>query len=248
MRIDAQQADAVLACDVVVAASADALQTVRHGRTRVLANRHEIPVAESLSNPDASLQVEGLLAKLEFAAGADRVETMDAQQLAHDFLGDSIVSNVLAMGYAWQRGLVPVGLAAMLRALELNGVAVESNKAAFSLGRLAAADPAAARELLHEPDPASLHAETLDELIERSARFLAAYQNQALRRPLSARRAVGSRARAGGRRRRRGPAAQPRRRQPAAGSSWPTRTSTRSPVSTPTACSRRSWPSSSRAT
>ena len=178
------------------------LQTVRHGRTRVLANRHEIPVAESLSNPDASLQVEGLLAKLEFAAGADRVETMDAQQLAHDFLGDSIVSNVLAMGYAWQRGLVPVGLAAMLRALELNGVAVESNKAAFSLGRLAAADPAAARELLHEPDPASLHAETLDELIERSARFLAAYQNAGLRRALSPRRAVGSRARAGGRRRR----------------------------------------------
>ncbi len=179
VRIDAQQADAVLACDVVVAASADALQTVRHGRTRVLANRHEIPVAESLSNPDASLQVEGLLAKLEFAAGAGRVETMDAQQLAHDFLGDSIVSNVLAMGYAWQRGLVPVGLAAMLRALELNGVAVESNKAAFSLGRLAAADPAAARELLHEPDPANLHAETLDQLIERSARFLAAYQNAA---------------------------------------------------------------------
>jgi indolepyruvate ferredoxin oxidoreductase len=179
VRIDAQQADAVLACDVVVAASADALQTVRHGRTRVLANRHEIPVAESLSNPDASLQVEGLLAKLVFAAGADRVETMDAQQLAQDFLGDSIVSNVLAMGYAWQRGLVPVGLEAMLRALELNGVAVENNKAAFSLGRLAAADPTAARELLDEPDPASLHAETLDQLVERSARFLAAYQNDA---------------------------------------------------------------------
>jgi len=179
VRIDAQQADAVLACDVVVAASADALQTVRHGRTRVLANRHEIPVAESLSNPDASLQVEGLLAKLAFAAGPDRVETMDAQQLAQDFLGDSIVSNVLAMGYAWQRGLVPVGLAAMVRALELNGVAVESNKAAFALGRLAAADPAAARELLHEPDPASLHGETLDQLIERSAGFLTAYQNAA---------------------------------------------------------------------
>ena len=55
------------------------------------------------------------------------------------------------MGYAWQRGLVPVGLAAMQRAIELNGVAVEANKAAFSLGRLAAADPVACRELLHEP-------------------------------------------------------------------------------------------------
>ena len=177
VRIDAQQADAVLACDVVVAASADALQTVRRGRTRVLANTHEIPVAESLSNPDASLKVEALLEKIEFAAGAAQVATMDAQALAEEFLGDSIVSNIIAMGYAWQRGLVPVGLAAMQRAIELNGVAVENNRRAFALGRLAAADPAATRELLQEPDPKSLHAETLDELVARSAAFLAAYQN-----------------------------------------------------------------------
>ena len=102
------------------------------------------------------------------AAGDDRVETLDAQTLAEDFLGDSIVSNIVAMGYAWQRGLVPVGLAALQRAIELNSVAVESNLKAFSLGRLAAADPVACRELLHEPDPASLHPETIDELIERS--------------------------------------------------------------------------------
>jgi indolepyruvate ferredoxin oxidoreductase len=177
VRIDAQQADAVLACDIVVAASPEALQSVRHGRTRVLANTHEIAVAESLSNPDASLQVDALLEKIAFAAGADRVETMDAQMLAEDFLGDSIVSNIVAIGYAWQRGLVPVGLAAMQRAIELNGVAVESNKSAFSLGRLAAAEPAACRDLLHEPDPDAERTETVDELVDRSARFLEAYQN-----------------------------------------------------------------------
>ena len=177
VRIDAQQADAVLACDVVVAASADALQTVRHGRTRVLANTHEIPVAESLSNPDASLKVDALLEKIAFAAGAERLETMDAQALAEQFLGDSIVSNILAMGYAWQRGLVPVSLAAMQRAIELNGVAVETNKAAFALGRLAAANPVACRELLQEPDPHDVQPETLDALVERSSRFLAGYQN-----------------------------------------------------------------------
>ena len=177
VRIDAQQADAVLACDVVVAASADALQTVRRGRTRVLANTHEIPVAESLSNPDASLKVEALLEKIEYAAGEERVEAMDAQALAEEFLGDSIVSNIIAMGYAWQRGLVPVGLAAMTRAIQLNGVAVESNLRAFSLGRLAAADPEATRELLHDPDPATLKEETLDALVARSAALLTAYQN-----------------------------------------------------------------------
>ena len=141
VRIDTQQADAVLACDLVVGASPEALGTVRHGRTRILANVHEIPVAESLRNPDASLQVPALLDKLRFAAGADAVETFDAQALAEDFLGDTIVSNVLALGVAWQRGLVPLSLEALQRAIELNGVAVESNQLAFALGRLAAADP-----------------------------------------------------------------------------------------------------------
>jgi indolepyruvate ferredoxin oxidoreductase len=177
VRIDAQQADTVLACDIVVAATPEALATVRHGRTRVLANLHEIAVAESLHNPDADLMVDALLEKLAFAAGAERVETLDAQLLAEDFLGDSIVSNIVALGYAWQRGLVPLGLAAMRRAIELNGVAVENNLKAFSLGRLAAADPAACRELLHEPDPATLRAETLDELVAHAAAHLTGYQN-----------------------------------------------------------------------
>jgi indolepyruvate ferredoxin oxidoreductase len=178
VRIDAQQADAVLACDVVVAASPEALQTVRHGRTRVLANTHEIAVAESLSNPDADLRIDALLDKLAFAAGAERVETMDAQLLAEDFLGDAIVSNIVAMGFAWQRGMVPVGLAALERAIELNGVAVPANKAAFSLGRLAAASPEACRDLLHEPDPAAVHAQTVDEFVASGVALLEAYQDR----------------------------------------------------------------------
>jgi indolepyruvate ferredoxin oxidoreductase len=143
VRIDTQQADAILACDLVVGASPEALQTVRHGRTRVLANVHEVHVAEALHNPDANLRVGELLQKLQFAAGRDRVEAFDAQTLAQDFLGDTIVANILALGYAWQRGLVPVSVQALQRAIELNGVAVQSNQLAFALGRLAAADPTA---------------------------------------------------------------------------------------------------------
>src|SRR3954467_1077635 len=168
VRIDTQQADALLACDVVVGASPEALGTVRHGRTKILANVHEVPVAESLRNPDAQLKVPALLQKLEFAAGADRVETLDAQSLAETFLGDSIVSNILSLGYAWQRGLVPVSLQALTRAIELNGVAVENNKLAFSLGRLAAADPLAVRQLLQEPQPAGAMADdTLEAIVAR---------------------------------------------------------------------------------
>ncbi len=178
VRIDTQQADAVLACDLVVGASPDALATVRHGRTRILANTHEVPVAESLRNPDASLKSPALLDKLKFAAGADRVETLDAQALAEAFLGDSIVSNILALGYAWQRGLVPVSAAALLRAIELNAVGVENNKLAFSLGRLAAADPQAVARLLSEPLPRDVPAgDTLEAIVARGVAHLTGYQD-----------------------------------------------------------------------
>jgi indolepyruvate ferredoxin oxidoreductase len=181
VRIDTQQADALLACDVVVGASPEALGTVRHGRTKILANVHEVPVAESLRNPDAQLKIPALLEKLKFAAGADRVETLDAQTLAEAFLGDSIVSNILSLGYAWQRGLVPVSLEALMRAIELNGVAVENNKLAFSLGRLAAHDPQAiaqllAGEALAESTPAP---ESLETIIARGVAHLTGYQNAA---------------------------------------------------------------------
>lgn len=180
VRIDTQQADAILACDLVVGASADALVTVRHGRTKILANTHEVPVAESLRNPDASLMVPQLLDKLRFAAGEDRVETLDAQSLAETFLGDSIYSNIVAMGYAWQRGLVPVSFEALLHAITLNNVAVENNKLAFSLGRLAAGDPGSIATLLDDDDElAPPTVETLDTIVARGVKHLTGYQSAA---------------------------------------------------------------------
>ncbi len=182
VRIDTQQADAVLACDLVVGASPEALQTVRRGRTRILANVHEVPVAESLTNPDATLRVPELLAKLRFAAGADAdpgaVETFDAQALAEDFLGDTIVANILALGMAWQRGLVPVSLAALQRAIELNGVAVQANLLAFALGRLAAADPAALQALREGPAAAPAE-EPLDVFLGHAMSHLTGWQDRA---------------------------------------------------------------------
>lgn len=181
VRIDTQQADAVLACDLVVGASPDALVTVRHGRTRILANTHEVPVAESLRNPDASLKVPLLLEKLRFAAGADRVETLDAQALAEAFLGDSIYANIVALGAAWQRGLVPLGLPAMQRAIELNAVAVANNRLAFSLGRLAVADAQALHALLEDEasDTAQAQPEPLDALVARAMTHLTGWQDAA---------------------------------------------------------------------
>jgi indolepyruvate ferredoxin oxidoreductase len=179
VRIDAQQADAVLACDLVVGASPEALSTVRRGRTRILANLHEVPVADAVRDPDAQLHTPALLAKLRFAAGDDRVQTFDAQALAQDFLGDTVTANVLALGFAWQRGLVPVSLAALERAIELNGVAVPANRLAFSLGRLAAEDPQACERLAQGQVEMAVPAETLEACLERLRAHLTAYQDSA---------------------------------------------------------------------
>jgi len=181
VRIDTQQADLLLACDLVVGASADALGTVKHGRTVVLANTHELATAAFVRDPDASLHSPALLAKLRHAAGAGRVHTADAQAIAQRMLGDTLPSNIVMLGAAFQHGLVPLGEAALLRAIELNGVAVETNRIAFALGRLAVARPDALLRLEGEPaEPAAPDTlDALDALIARREAFLTAYQDAA---------------------------------------------------------------------
>ena len=108
VRIDTQQADVLLACDLVVGASDDALATVKNGRTAILANTHEIATAAFVRNPDATLHAPALVDKLRHAAGDDRVQLVDAQALAQELMGDTMPSNIIMLGACWQRGLVPV--------------------------------------------------------------------------------------------------------------------------------------------
>jgi indolepyruvate ferredoxin oxidoreductase len=176
VRIDTQQADAILACDLVVGASADALKTVQYGRTRVLANVHQTPVAGAPHDHDSGKSFDLLLDKLRGAAGDEQVETLDAQALAEEFLGDTTAANILALGWAWQRGLVPVSFEALHRALELNGVAIEHNQLAFALGRIAAADPSRLERLRTSPATTSMD-ESLDALIAHAIDHLTAYQS-----------------------------------------------------------------------
>jgi indolepyruvate ferredoxin oxidoreductase len=174
VRIDTQQADILLACDLVVGASPDALGTVKHGRTEVIANRHEIATAAFVRNPDASLHSAALLDKLRHAAGAQRLRSIDAQGLADELLGDTLPSNIVMLGAAWQAGLVPVSHAALMRAIELNGVAVTTNQAAFAIGRLALAAPEALARLRVAPAAPD---DSLDALIARRRQFLTDYQD-----------------------------------------------------------------------
>jgi indolepyruvate ferredoxin oxidoreductase len=184
VRIDTQQADLLLACDLVVGASADALGTVKHGRTQIIANRHELVTAAFVRQPEATVQAPGLMAKLQHAAGAQRVRTLDAQAIAEGLLGDTLAANIVMLGAAWQAGLVPVSLAALERAIELNAVAVRQNLQALALGRLALAAPQALQRLAGAARPAvDLDAlDGPDGLIARRRRFLVDYQDEALAR------------------------------------------------------------------
>ncbi|WP_323119684.1 indolepyruvate ferredoxin oxidoreductase family protein [Burkholderia alba] len=174
VRIDTQQADVLLACDMVVGAGGDALQTVRRERTRIVVNTHPIPNASFVRNPEANLHADALLAKMQHAAGDGYLSSCDAQALATKFLGDTIGANILMLGFAWQLGLVPVSHAALMRAIELNNVAVPMNRLAFAVGRLAAADAAALEALWDARHPVREAAapQTLDALVaDREARL-----------------------------------------------------------------------------
>ncbi|MEW5889600.1 MAG: indolepyruvate ferredoxin oxidoreductase family protein [Pseudomonadota bacterium] len=177
VRIDVGQADALLACDLVVGSSRDVLATLRPGSTRVVANTHEIPTADFVRKPDAGLQVSLLKHRLRKAAGADHVSFVDAQDAAQRLLGDAIAANVFLLGYAWQLGLVPVGRAALERAIELNGVAVPMNRRAFAFGRLAAGNREALGSLL-SPGAAAAPP-PLEQLVAHRVAHLTAYQDRA---------------------------------------------------------------------
>ncbi|WP_244434228.1 indolepyruvate ferredoxin oxidoreductase family protein [Azospirillum sp. B506] len=175
-RIDPKQAQLVLACDTVVAASPDALKTVRLGRTRVVANAHVAPTG-AFTRDRAKLPDAGsLLRSLRRAAGPERVEVVDANRVVTALFGDSILANVFLMGVAFQKGLLPVGLEALTRAIELNGTGVAANLRAFAFGRLAAHRPDLLASLgAGEETPAS----DLAGVVERRAAFLADYQDSA---------------------------------------------------------------------
>jgi indolepyruvate ferredoxin oxidoreductase len=190
VRIDTQQADVLLACDMVVGASADALATIKAGRTVILANTHELPTAAFVRNPDANLQAESLLAKMRHAVGEgqDLLASIDAQDIAQRLMGDTMPSNIVMLGACWQRGLVPVSFEALMRAIELNGVAVENNKTAFALGRLAIAAPEALRRLAGEQAGSAVQWFNFDQLddkggqlglVSRRKAFLTDYQDAA---------------------------------------------------------------------
>ncbi|SFP66441.1 indolepyruvate ferredoxin oxidoreductase family protein [Tranquillimonas alkanivorans] len=176
VRIEATEADAVIACDLVVSSSPKASATYAEGRTRMALNLAQMPTGDFTRNRSADLRSEERRRRIAKTIGENNLRAFDANRAAEVLMGDSVFANVMLMGAAWQMGLAPVSEPALLRALELNGVAVEKNKRAFAWGRLAIIAPEEVAELI-APKP-DMDAD-LDAVIERRAAFLAEYQDEA---------------------------------------------------------------------
>lgn len=179
-RVSMAAADLIIGCDPIVAAGKETALRMRQGRTHVALNSHSAPTAAFVNNANWQNPGDACAAEVAQAVGPEGVGAFDADTVATKLMGDSIYANPMLLGYAWQKGWVPLGLDAMLRAIELNAVAVENNKAAFEWGRRAAHDRASVEKLASPGQVIEFKKrETVESLVARRAEFLAAYQNEA---------------------------------------------------------------------
>jgi indolepyruvate ferredoxin oxidoreductase len=176
-RLGRGEADLLLAFDLIAALAPEAFDTLHSGRTHVLLNADVSPTVALQFDRDSAADVHVLLSQLKEGAGHDSVESVGASSLALAVLGDTIGANLLLVGIALQRGLLPVSVAALERAIVLNGVAVSLNLKALRLGRLFVIDPARALELTQKSPSGP---PSFNEDVELRAAHLTAYQDAAL--------------------------------------------------------------------
>ena len=131
----------MLAADEVVAVSKDTITLCEASRTVGIINSHIIPTADFILNRDFNFQNRKVSSVLETELRKDS-SFFDFTTPAEALLGDSIATNIMMLGYAYQRGVLPLSAKAIEQAIEVNGVAIKMNTQGFQLGRLAAVDPA----------------------------------------------------------------------------------------------------------
>ncbi|MFN5941231.1 MAG: indolepyruvate ferredoxin oxidoreductase family protein [Polaromonas sp.] len=181
-RVGTAGADLIIGCDPIVAANKETMLRMQAGRTHVVLNAHSAPTASFVhngawTNPGGACQAE-----ISKAVGADKLGIFNADLAATRLMGDSIYTNPMLLGYAWQKGWIPLSLDSLIRAIELNAVAVDNNKTAFAWGRRAAHDLPSVEKLFAPAQviamPESRQArDSVDALVASRVEFLTAYQN-----------------------------------------------------------------------
>ena len=179
IRVATGECDALIGGDLVVSAGAKTLGLTSRGRTGAVVNSHDIVTGDFTRNTEFRVPSDRLQLALE-ARLKDRVSFFDSSELSRITLGDSIFSNMMVLGGAWQQGLVPLSLEAIIEAIRLNGAAVDGNLRAFEIGRWAVLYPEKAGALIGQGEDTA--EKTLDEKITFRADHLKAYQSGRLAR------------------------------------------------------------------
>jgi indolepyruvate ferredoxin oxidoreductase len=182
-RLDTGGAHLVLGCDLIVTASTEAIAKMAPARTKAVVNATVTPTAEFVKNPNWVMPGSDL--QRDIAETVQNAQFVAATELATALMGDAIATNMFILGYAYQKGWLPLPGDSLERAIELNGVAVEFNKKSFLWGRRAAADYEKVKRVATPAEVISIDqhfSRNLDELVERRTKFLTEYQNEALSR------------------------------------------------------------------
>jgi indolepyruvate ferredoxin oxidoreductase len=171
-----------LGCDMLTAGAHDAIAKTRPGRTVAVINTHQQPPGQFTQNPEWQFPAEQIRALIEESVSG-RCHFIDATSLATALLGDSIATNLFMLGYAFQKELIPVNEQSILKAIELNGVAIDANKQAFTWGRRAAVSLQQVQAIATPAQPVIMQLpQSLETMIRRRAAFLGDYQNPAYAR------------------------------------------------------------------
>ncbi len=180
-KVGIAEADLIIGCDPIVAATKTTISAMREGKTHVVLNSHGSPTAAFVHDANWQFPAAQCETEIAKASGAGNTLQLDADKLAVDLLGDSIYTNPMLLGFAWQKGWVPLELASLVRAMELNEVAVENNKMAFEWGRRAAHDLAGTMSLAKPAQVINFvkRNNNLDELLASRVAHLTAYQDAA---------------------------------------------------------------------
>jgi indolepyruvate ferredoxin oxidoreductase len=179
-RVGMAGADLIIGCDPIVSANKETTMRMRAGRTHVALNAHSTPTAAFVKNANWLNPSQNCVASIAQIVGEGGISAFNADALATSMMGDSIYTNPIMLGYAWQKGWVPLQKASLMRAIELNAVAVDNNKTAFEWGCRAAHDWEEVEKLLQPAQVIDfIKRDSLEDIISKRAEFLTAYQNAA---------------------------------------------------------------------
>jgi indolepyruvate ferredoxin oxidoreductase len=178
VRISSGGADLLLGCDLVTSGSLETLGKLHDSKSRAIINSHEVMTSDFTADPDLEFPNQALIETIKLATGSENTDIFDATELAELVLGNTISANMIVVGYAYQKGLLPISLEAIEAAIDLNGIEIEFNKRALLWGRRAAHDMAAVKRIT-APTALTQPANKILSFVEQRTMDLIAYQNQA---------------------------------------------------------------------